>query len=170
MIHSARRRSDDEVVHYEPPRKSRGVRKTNMQPPLTPMIDVTFQLLLFFLIACQFRQDEGQIPGSLPDTGEGVVVRDPVELKELRIELRPNASEVEGRKVTYFIGGPRGLGAADPETLFTKLKQHQEQFGGSTDMPVIIEPLDKVPWLYVVEAFNQCIRAKFKKIGFASRM
>ena len=33
---------------------------------MTPMIDVTFQLLLFFLLTCEFRESEGMIPGTLP--------------------------------------------------------------------------------------------------------
>lgn len=159
-----------DVVHYEPPRKSRGHGKVKIQAPLMPMIDVTFQLLLFFLVACQFRQDEGQIPGSLPDTSEGIRHKEVVKLRELKIVLRTVDFDEQTHLpvAAYFVGGDK-VGIHNPETLFTRLRAHQESLGGSKLIPVIIEPRGNVPWQYVLEAYNQTVRAKFKSIGFAIR-
>jgi len=157
-----------DVVHYEPPRKSRGHGKVKMQAPLTPMIDVTFQLLLFFLVACQFRQDEGQIPGSLPDTGEGIRHKDVVKLRELTIVLRTVRFDDEtGLPVAAFFVGGDNVGIQDPERLFIRLRAHQESLGGSKEIPIIIQPRGNVPWQYVLQAYNQTVRAEFKSIGFA---
>ena len=61
-----------------------------LQPPLTPMIDVTFQLLLFFLLTCEFRPTEGVIPGSLPENGPLVGPKvAPVRLDPITIRLLP---------------------------------------------------------------------------------
>ena len=51
----------------------------SIQPPLTPMIDVTFQLLLYFLLTTEFREDEGQIPGSIcgPGISSQPILRSP---------------------------------------------------------------------------------------------
>ena len=56
MARSAKKILGDETTHYESARKKRARPKAKMQPPLTPMIDVTFQLLLFFLLSFTFRQ------------------------------------------------------------------------------------------------------------------
>lgn len=40
-------------------------KRKSFQPPLTPMIDVTFLLLLFFILTFTFRQMEGQLPGAI---------------------------------------------------------------------------------------------------------
>ncbi len=40
--------------------------KARVSAPMTAMIDVTFLLLIYFLLTTTFRQDEGQLPGTLP--------------------------------------------------------------------------------------------------------
>ena len=40
-------------------------KRKSFQPPLTPMIDVTFLLLVFFILTSTFRQMEGQLPGAI---------------------------------------------------------------------------------------------------------
>lgn len=172
---------DEEVLHYEPPRKNRQQAPPKMQPPLTPMIDVTFQLLLFFLLTCQFRQAEGQIPGTLPPQDQGP----PSEVqKDLRIVLRRTGqaeqkdykgdTQIEWGLVEFIVGNA-SVGVVDPQTLYEQLLEAQKVVGGGDvakarkDVPVMIQPADDVPWGYVVQAWAQAARAKFEKIGFTSR-
>lgn len=158
----------DDVVHYEPPRKSRGPSKAKMQAPLMPMIDVTFQLLLFFILLCEFRLREGQIPGTLPDTGEGPRIPQPMDLKELTIALRPTSYHPDtGMPIVAYFVGRDGVGIRDPAKLYNRLRAHQSSLGGSKEIPIMIEPRDDVPWQYVIEAYNQAFRAEFENIGFA---
>jgi biopolymer transport protein ExbD len=151
----------DQTVHYEPPRKRRGRAKAKVQPPLTPMIDVTFQLLLFFLLTTQFRQEEGAILGSLPQKG-GVSAGQTVPLQPIKLSVRPTGADRAG--AVYEIQG-HGVGISSPQTLFEVLKGSQSAMG--TEVPVIIQPQPDVRWQYVVEAFNQAVRAEFENIGFA---
>lgn len=146
-----------ETHHYVSERKLRGRRDTKMQPPLTPMIDVTFQLLLFFLLTMQFREAEGRIPGTLPPVGQGVSASVAKEVK-LRIQRTGEGAE-------YFIGR-QSVGVNAPEPLFRTLVNAREQL--SADAPLVIEPDFQVPWKYVVEAFAQAVKAKFEKIGFGA--
>lgn len=170
MARQSKRIPGEEAVHYEPPRKARRGPKPKMQPPLTPMIDVTFQLLLFFILTCEFRVEEGRIPGTLPPI-EGLRSSEVITPKEIKISLqRTGFTEDGGRlEVTYFIN--RTDGSSTPQQLFLKLQQRQRDLGGLTEaqeVPIVIEPNDDVPWEFVVEAFSQAVRAKFKKIGFAA--
>ena len=53
---------------------------------MTPMIDVTFQLLIFFILVGKFRQPEGRMDAELPNDGPSPGVIVPVE--DVRIYLR----------------------------------------------------------------------------------
>ena len=161
MTQDTQQTNGDEVVHYRPPRKSRAREETDMQPPLTPMIDVTFQLLLFFLVATNFRVQEGQIPGTLPQS-EASGPPPPVHVEPVNVRISPGRA---GVKTVYRVGGRT---ATEPKKLYDLLDAARRAQGGSEELPVLIEPSDNVEWQYIVEAFNQSVRAKFTRIGFVS--
>jgi len=155
----------DEVVHYDPPRKRRkGSVRPN--PNLVPMVDVCFNLLLFCVLGFSFRQPEGAIPGSLPPMGIGpggegppVEVRDPI-----RITVSPRGAD----GVLFEVQGAQQA-AETPIDLYRNLMARQQVFGtGGAEVPIIIQIRPNVQWRWATEAFNQCVRAKFKQVGFAS--
>ncbi|HUT61679.1 MAG TPA: biopolymer transporter ExbD [Phycisphaerae bacterium] len=172
MARSLRTVAGDETIHYMSPRKMRVKPKPKIQPPLTPMIDIVFQLLLFFLLATEFRQDEGVIVATLPEKGEG---RDEaVKTKDIIVSLRP----VGMRGVAYFISDENVSSVSDPNSrpehrgaaaeLLKRLEERRDQYKLDVkDSLVIIKPAVDVRWQYIVEAFNQAVRAKFEKIAFA---
>ncbi len=162
MARSRKQISGDQTVHYVPPRLKRGRPRPRLQPPLTPMIDVTFQLLLFFLLTTTFRH-EGHILGTLPQKG-GIAAGQIVELRPIRIMLRPTGIDRTG--CIYEISG-HGVGTDSPRQLYEVLRARQRAVE-SDELPVIIQPRPDVRWRYVVEAFNQAVRAKFKNVGFVS--
>ncbi len=162
-ISTSRTVEGDEKVHHKAPAgKPKG--SANLQPPMTPMIDVTFQLLLFFLLTCEFRESEGAIPGTLPRIDNGLVVRPPVppQSDPIEIRLRPSADR---QSASYQLTGVATVITSVRE-LGDLLRVRQEQLG-SGEVPVVIYPNPDVPWGFVVEAFNQAKRARFSKIGFA---
>ena len=139
------------------PRRRRAQPKPKMQPPLTPMIDMTFQLLLFFLLAFQLRQPEGPIPASLPKAGQG---RHEAPLaRPIHIVIRP----VGDNAARYEIGN---VVTADPTEIYSVLEARKSA-AGTSDLPVAIKPTGDVRWRFVVEAFNAAVRARFKNIAFA---
>lgn len=154
-----------ERVHHQAVGRSGGMgkrRRAKPQPPMTPMIDVTFQLLLFFIMTFEFRQSEGMIPGTLP-TGPIVDPRvlPPLPVDPIRIRLIPSADRLSA---SYEMSGiPAAI--RSPGQLGELLRSRQEQIG-SREVPIVIFPSDDVPWKYVVEAFNQAKKARFEKIGF----
>lgn len=143
-------------------------RRSRAAPPLTPMIDVTFQLLLFFLLACQFRPQEGSLPGTLP----GRPPVDGPQPREIKIALRPTGFDGTGRAiVSYFVDahGRADVGITSPQRLYEKLVGGRIGDDWTDEVPILIEAGGDVPWRYVVEAFNQARRAKFKRIRLANR-
>ena len=148
----------DSVHSYVPERKKRKREDVKLQPPLTPMIDVTFQLLLYFLLTSTFRKDEGQIPGTLPAT-TGQSAERPLQHKTIKIKMA--AVGLFRDQVQYTIGS-KSLN--DPRQLYALLQSRRESQGPQT--PVVIDPSPRVRWKYVVDAYNQAVHAKFKNIGF----
>jgi biopolymer transport protein ExbD len=137
--------------------KRRG--KGSLQPPLTPMIDVTFQLLLYFLLTTTFRKDEGQIPGTLPNiTGKQSAVKP----TRIEIVLRPTGEVYEGCQYEVDnrppVDNPKAL-----RDLLNDLKQVK-----GVEAAIVIRSYSTVRWKFIVEAFNAAVYNKFKKIGFGS--
>ena len=166
MAISQKKPAGDETVHYGPPRKQRQKPKVKMQPPMTPMIDVTFQLLLFFLLTCEFRETEGNIPGTLPSKGNIIqqVEQNPPP-EPIQIQVRASADR---SSASYEMTGVSVV-ITSPQELFERLRERQGQLG-SDEVPIVILPNEDVPWEFVVQAFNQAVRAKYKKIGFAQQI
>ena len=170
MAEADREVQADEIVHHGSARKDRAKKarkkQANMQPPLTPMIDVTFQLLLFFLLTCEFRESEGLIPASLPAKGTmAQQVDDKPPPDPIRIRIRPGQT---AEQANYEITGVDFV-IATPEELYQFLDQRAEKVG-SREVPIVILPTGDVPWTFVVQAFNQAVRAKYEKIGFAQEV
>jgi len=162
MSKSTKKVAGDETVHYVSARAKRERPKAKMQPPMTPMIDVTFQLLLFFLLSFTFREAEGQIPGSLPEEGTGGVTAQQQLQRPIFIYLRPAGRNRES--VVYEISD-LSVAPQNAADLYAKLAGRASQVG--LDVPVVVKPQGNVRWQFVVEAFNQAVRVKFKNIGFA---
>jgi biopolymer transport protein ExbD len=186
MARAHRHPGGEETVHYASIRKRRGRPKAKIQPPLTPMIDVTFQLLLFFLLAATFRS-ESNIPGSIPKqgalTGPPTVEIMPVEVIVRQRGIGQDSTPVYGVKVQAIamldvaddLSVPRQRETAAKQ-LYEELKKRHAA-AGDPKVPAIIRPevdLERVAageyqyvrWQYVAEAYNQAVRAGFKEIGF----
>ena len=159
---------DDTVHHVTPSKKNKKKKPSgDMQTQMTPMIDVTFQLLLFFILTFEFREAEGTIPGTLPAKGSiaqqvsDTPPPDPITIKVIPSGSNRLSASYELSGVSVAIPTVRELGAL--------LKARREQIG-SDEVPIVIFPNQDVPWGFVVEAFNQATKAEFKKIGFAQQV
>lgn len=129
-----------------------------LQPPLTPMIDVTFQLLLYFLLTSTFRKDEGQIPASLP--GSVSEVSD-APLRPVRLVV--TADGYSRQLATYTVDNCPPT--VYPNELFRQL-ENRAAASDPARQPVIIKSDGLARWEYVVEAYNAALRAKYKNIAF----
>jgi len=144
------------VHHVTGCKDGRRGRAPKASKPMTAMIDVTFLLLLFFLLTLTFRQAEGVLPGTLPGGGhEGPGVA-------IVIDVVTPQGTFNGDAGVFFIENDR---FDNPELLCRELERRQAvvQLAGQS---VVIKPAPGVRWQHVVDAFNQGTRAKYKKIGF----
>jgi biopolymer transport protein ExbD len=131
-------------------------------PMLTPMIDVTFQLLLFFILTMDFRKSEGQIPSDLPVTEGPGAIAAVAPLDPVTIFLRPAADGAEGVDIEI---SRYNLVIRDWQGLYDALCRLRGQFG--TAVPVVIRPSQQASWADALNAFQQAQRARFEHIAFA---
>jgi biopolymer transport protein ExbD len=137
-------------------------RRSLPTPPLTPLIDVFLFLIVFFLLSCQFHQSEGTIPANLPSTLAGANQGAPgIQVDPIRILLAPGGAE----SVMIEVG--QGQQVEDMPALYTLLRERKLRYSSVGEQPVLIKPARGVRWGFVVDAFNQAVRAGYKEVGVA---
>ena len=152
---------------YQSQRVKRGRPRPRLQPPLMPLIDVTFMLLLFFITTMQFAPPEGQILAQLPAgsvpavSAEAAAAAAIVPLEPLRVYLRPGAAGAVDIEVERYAGAIGGFDA-----LHQVLSSLRASFD-SPDVPVVILPATGVSWQHALDALRQAQLAGFKDIAFA---
>lgn len=156
-----------ETVHHTSGAKKR---KHTGQPGLnlTSMMDVCFQLLIFFVLTAAFAVGEGILPADLP-AGESAAASDDPNppTQPINIVLRSLGGQDVSIQLENFPSPP-----ANFNELYTMLKSVQNSPQNPTapynpDDPVIIKPDGTVKWGHVVNAFNAAIRAKYTNVNFA---
>ena len=136
---------------------------------MTPMIDVVFQLLIFFMLMPSFGTTEGYLPTNLPDVGPGPQEVRPPPSNELRIDLwhvEADRQLVSGA-VTISLNRER---LSDYRELRAKLRLACEGLAARNvnmdKVPVLIAP-DMTVWhKHVVAAFDAAIDAGYRDIRF----
>ncbi len=141
-------------------------RPTRLSLNLTAMIDVVFLLLIYFMVATEFKLGEEIYRLDLPRRS---LQADPFELPRdpLRIAV---ASTGSGAGYLIRVEGA----AAQPanfQELFVFLARNQRSaaaVGGlfDPDHPIIIEPGAATRWEHAVEAFNAAVRARYTNVKF----
>ncbi len=121
---------------------------------MTPMIDVVFLLIIFFLVSSHLAQQETQLELNLPDAASGE---------------RPGEEEIR-RVVINVLPGPEGhilVGAkvVPPEELEQLIGYESRQTGGKLE--VRIRSDRRVPYRMVEPIMIACARAGVWKVTFA---
>lgn len=140
----------------------------NMELNMTPMIDVIFQLIIFFMCSIHFKSLEGKLYSYLPrDKGmSNTSVTDPI-LDEVRIKL---AFSENSPLLTRIKVGDKDF-ASDWDSLF----KHMQGLASSLItpsgdiIPVKIDTDEMIPVQAVVNALNICKKAGVQKTEFAAK-
>lgn len=168
-------------------RKAKVADMDEVNADLTPMIDIVFNLLIFFIVGTKFRSTEGMIKAFLPkNRGQGSGTPT-IDLNEVRIKLlwwdasgRPTKGD--GGFVVLKVGDqifnqPQAFESISvPEkhetwqALYTKLNEFKAGYKGTSEqgLPVIIDARKEVPTRYVVLVLNEVVRAGIQDVTFAA--
>ncbi len=130
---------------------------------IAPMIDVSFLLLIFFLVTTTFERAEGILSSSMPtDQGSRATIALPISPIVVRIQKTGAQHNDFTIKIDRFDGAPQTFDAL-PEFLVGIFATP----GFDEETPVVIVAGNDVPWDHVVACWNAAVRAGSKKIAFA---
>ena len=126
-----------------------------MEMQLAPMVDVIFQLLIFFLCASTFNPPETELSVNLPVAGPSASMIEPI--VEVTIEILEDGGVVVNNR-EYDSASSHAL----PQLtgMLSKLAMIFK------NQPVIISPSEYVNHGRVVEVLNACAAAGVKNISF----
>jgi len=127
---------------------------------MTPLIDVVFQLLVYFLCTAHFNPPELQLPANLPSTGIGQPQQPPPELLEL--ELLELTLRRQGQRTTLQLNG-------EPVADFVELQRRLQALAQLANLPVIFDTGPDVPIGDMVRAYDTCLAVGLTDIRFATR-
>jgi biopolymer transport protein ExbD len=136
--------------------------------PITPMLDMSFQLLTFFVFTFRPTPMEGQLSLFLPKEAgnatsmEAPPITDEVS-EEFTIEVRStNLGDIASIKMKTP-AGETNLGA-DPKNLQSELKKIARP-AGQKPPKIKIESANELKYARIIEIMDLCIRAGFDQVG-----
>jgi len=173
MSETPLKQSDDqeEVIAHRSVRQRRGRDIAQVSLNLTPMIDVVFQLLIYFLVATEFKLNEEVYRLDLPPQLQSDQLLDPFQLDDQPLRIIVASTGPGGVSYGMRVEGPFPQPATFEE-LHQMLRERQinEQTSGGLflpDHPIIIEPARTAKWEHAVRAFNAAALARYTNVQFA---
>ena len=163
----------DETVHHQSQRQKRKKSVLGGGPMdlnLTSMIDVVFQLLIYFVVTTNFAVGEGVITAKLP-TGPGTPKKTS-KPPERPLKIVVNTAGAIGTDYRVYIEGladrPNNFAELSDTLILLQFDPERGLEGAyKPDNPVIIKPDGSVRWQHVVNAFNAAVKARYSNISFA---
>lgn len=153
-----------------------GALRTNM----TPMIDVVFQLLVFFIATTRYAPDErvismdlarraaqapaaaqpGEAPPAPPPTDPFVL-----DDESLRLEVAADGTVTAGAPLR------RAFRADELRATLAAEIRLPGRAGGMFEpaFPIVIAPAESAPWEAAVETLDAAVAAGFRNVGFERR-
>ena len=127
----------------------------NLSIRMTPLIDVIFLLLIFFIMTMQFQKPEGVLANRLPEKdGNSATQQQDLEIVRLRIRLNITDGDIPAIRLQ------------DRE-----VRSYDELYGFLTMLPedvlLVVEPEARVPYRHVVGVYNACLKAEKHNIVFS---
>jgi biopolymer transport protein ExbD len=148
-------------------------------PDMSPMIDIVFNLLIFFLCATKFKTAEGAIDTYLPKD-QGICSLDQqVEIDEVRVTVSWRANSSGSEAATVRLGAnlltrPGDWDVADSTQspvwprLAAALQDLKDGHQGAKPLSVTLDIRPEVPHQYAVSTLNEVIRVGLKEVRFAA--
>ena len=140
--------------------KLRRASDIGMKIDMTPMIDCTFLLLVFFMVGSTLHRQEADISFSLPGVAEQ---SDSVEIPDEQIVEILDDGTVSLNDLRY--DDPRS--AELPELTQTLKRFKETADANKVEAMITIAPAPKVKQQRVVDVLNACSDAKIKNVTFA---
>jgi biopolymer transport protein ExbD len=146
--------------------RRRAIEPVRMQLNLTSMIDVIFQLLIYFVITASFAANEGVLATKLPHGGQQ---RATMAMPAMPLTIDIASAGPIGSRIQLNNEAVAGFSALTERLI--KLQDNPKrgrQGAFAPDNPVKIRPHGEVRWQHVVNAFNAAIRAQYEEVAITA--
>lgn len=149
-------------TNFQPVRKS-----SSMDIMMTPMIDVVFLLLIFFLTTSSFEKIEMLLPSSVTEASDTAKAGSAAPTAE---PLQTEVDEIVVLLNTGPQGEPQIVLNDQPLNSLPELIQRLSAIRKvRRDVPVILEPSDEIATLHVIEAYDAIRQIGFSSVFLATR-
>lgn len=129
--------------------------------PMTPMIDVVFNLLIFFVVTAVGAPPEELMPADLPSTGAVVAAVQPEKREAWVTDVWLKLSLAEGDALQVDMNG----------TVYRDLDQLKANLRALAEIgpesPVVLDIAPSVQMEQLVDVWDTCIAAGFQSVSFA---
>ena len=164
-------REEDQVIAHTTARQRHGRQRPRIALNLTAMIDVTFLLLVYFMVATEFKTDEEIYRLDLPQKLQSDQQLDPFELDRQPLRIVVASTGISDASYRVRLEGPY----QQPETFddlhafLVQMQINDVDPSGlfEIDHPIIIQPARSATWEHTIDAFNAAARARYTNIQFA---
>lgn len=157
-------------------RRRRRQRMPAISLSMTAMIDVVFLLLIYFMVATDFRMGEGMFRVEVP-AREGAGAPDPFRLDDEPLRIIVHSTGLGPAMYTLRLDGPypqpRTFDDLHEFLASTQVNVENVASRGALfrpEHPIIIQPSRSTRWEHAIEAFNAAARARYSNITFAKPM
>ena len=142
---------------------------------LMPLIDVVFQLILFFLVTSSFTWYSG-MKVKLPESSSAVMDR-PLETITLEIKSAQDPAQPDKLMVHWWEEGIKGElfwppkinPAAGLSLLRSKLELHKKGLEEERNPSIVIAAEDSIPYQIVITVIDMCEQIGFSDIVLATQ-
>jgi biopolymer transport protein ExbD len=132
---------------------------------LTPMIDVVFNLLIYFMVGTTFIRAEGMLPGRMARVGSGAEAQ-AIPVTPIRLILSRAAGS--GDRVRIRLENSPAVPQDFEDLTRVLVGLRSSGIGFDTATPVVIHAEDRIPWDHVVNAYNAVKRAGYEAVSFGT--
>ena len=122
---------------------------------ITPLIDVIFLLMVFFIMTINFNRMEGVLENQLPQVGATDSSQTPKDYETVRLKIKMVKEDTQLKiylqeRVVYH---------------YSDLLYFLNQL--PNDILIIFEPSDNVPYKHVIGVYNICLKSNKERIVFS---
>ena len=134
---------------------------------MTPMIDVVFQLLIFFVCTVNFQPPEKSLPATPKPSasGGGASTNQPVppELEDLK-QVEVTLGRSVGR-TSWTVNGDSCGNLTDVERRLAALARVREY---KSIVPVVLDAADDVPLADAIDVYDLALQLGYEKVQFVT--
>jgi biopolymer transport protein ExbD len=143
----------------------RAEKPLDLTVPITPMLDMAFQLLAFFVLTFRVAPTEGQIEAKLPPAGPPVLKGDPADLDTRDVyRLKVDAAPTGEIALIRLAGPARTEGEVARKELLAQLQALPRPSGG---VAITIESSRDLHYSQLMEIMDVCKKAGHAGVGLA---